>query len=197
MNGDWEFGQQGDVLPRFARAVLDFTDGTRLVLVDSRALGTLDLHDDGAALDLGLGPDAADPALTAAHLAASLARRRGPVKPALLDQKVIAGLGNIYAAESLWRARIDPRRPAASLTRRRSGACAPRSRRCSKRASGSRYTDDDTVRLDVYDREGRKCRRCSGTVSRITQAGRSTFSVPPASDDARGQSSASSSAPLM
>jgi len=59
MNGDWEFGKTDDELPRFARAVLDFTDGTRLIFVDSRALGTIELHNADTALDLGLGPDAA------------------------------------------------------------------------------------------------------------------------------------------
>ena len=58
MNGDWEFGKVTDELPRFARAVLEFTDGTQLIFVDSRALGTIELHPAGALLDLGLGPDA-------------------------------------------------------------------------------------------------------------------------------------------
>ncbi len=115
MNGDWEGGVADTPLPRFARAELDFTDGTRLVLVDSRALATLDVHPAGVELALGLGPDAADPSWTAEQLGAALARRRGPIKPALLDQKLVAGLGNIYAAESLWRARIDPRLGARDL----------------------------------------------------------------------------------
>jgi formamidopyrimidine-DNA glycosylase len=116
MNGDWEFGKAGDELPRFARAVLEFSDDTRIVFVDSRALGTIELHAAGAALDLGLGPDASDSSWTAEQLGTALATRRGPIKPALLDQKLLAGLGNIYAAESLWRARIDPRASSSSLT---------------------------------------------------------------------------------
>src|SRR3954447_24357331 len=117
MNGDWELTEVGIPLPRFARAALDFDDGSSLVLVDSRALGTIDLHPVGAELDLGLGPDAADPLWTAEQLAASLVGKRGPIKPALLDQRLIAGLGNIYAAEALWRARISPRATSGTLSR--------------------------------------------------------------------------------
>ena len=178
MNGDWEFGKTDEELPRFARAVLDFTDGTRLIFVDSRALGTIDLHAADAALDLGLGPDAADSGWTAAQLGAALAVRRGPIKPALLDQKLIAGLGNIYAAEALWRAKIDPRAPSNSLSPAQVKALRKAIAFVLERATGSRYTDDDTVGLDVYDREGLPCHRDKTPIERITQAGRSTYFCP-------------------
>jgi formamidopyrimidine-DNA glycosylase len=178
MNGDWEHIRLGEELPRFSRAVLELTDDTALVFVDSRALGTLDLHDVAAELDLGLGPDAADPAWTAADLLAALSRRRGPVKPALLDQSLVAGLGNIYAAESLWRARIDPRTPSNQLTKRQVTTLRKAIATVLLRATGARYTDDSTVELDVYDREGERCHRCGGTIARITQAGRSTYFCP-------------------
>ena len=129
MNGDWALGTLGDELPRFARAVLEFDDGSSLVFVDSRALGTIDLHPAGAELDLGLGPDAADPTWTATQLADSLEGKRGPIKPALLDQRLVAGLGNIYAAESLWSARISPHTPCYRSPARRSRRCAKRSPR--------------------------------------------------------------------
>ncbi len=175
MNGDWEFINGGDELPRHARAEVQFTDGTALVLVDSRALGTLDLHADGSGLDLGLGPDAADASWTAADLAEAVGKRRGPIKPALLDQSMVAGLGNIYAAESLWRAKIDPRTPGNALTRVQVNALRKAIAAVLTRATGARYTDDSTVGLDVYDREGKPCRRCKAPVKRITQAGRSTY----------------------
>jgi len=178
MNGDWEFGKTDAELPRFARATLDFTDGTRLIFVDSRALGTIELHDAGTALDLGLGPDAADSEWTAEQLGVALALRRGPIKPALLDQKLIAGLGNIYAAESLWRAKIDPRAPCNSLTPARVKALRKAIAFVLKRATGSRYTDDDTVGLDVYDREGLPCHRDKTPIERVMQAGRSTYFCP-------------------
>ena len=178
MNGDWETGRTTAPLPRFARAVIDFGDGTRLALVDSRALATLDVHPAGADLALGLGPDAADPAWTAAQLGAALAARRGPIKPALLDQKLVAGLGNIYAAEALWRARISPRLRASSLTPTRVRALRSAIAKVIERATGSRYTDDDKVKLDVYDRQGKPCRRCRTPIERIVQAGRSTYCCP-------------------
>lgn len=178
MNGEWEGGRVGAPLPRFARAELDFTDGTRLVLVDSRALATLDVHPAGVDLALGLGPDAADPAWTAEQLGEALASRRGPIKPALLDQKLVAGLGNIYAAESLWRARIDPRLSARELVPSRVKKLRQAIARVLDRATGSRYTDDDRVKLDVYDREGKPCRRCRTPIERIVQAGRSTYFCP-------------------
>ncbi|MEP6729687.1 MAG: bifunctional DNA-formamidopyrimidine glycosylase/DNA-(apurinic or apyrimidinic site) lyase [bacterium] len=178
MNGDWEFGSVGNELPRFARAVLELTDGTQIIFVDSRALGTIELHAADAALDLGLGPDASDAAWTSEQLAAALAVRRGPIKPALLDQKLVAGLGNIYAAESLWRSRIDPRAASNTLTRARVNALRKAISAVLKRATGSRYTDDSTVNLDVYDREGLPCRRCKTPIERIAQAGRSTYFCP-------------------
>lgn len=178
MNGDWEHGSAADPLPRFARAALDFDDGTRLTLADSRALSTFDVHPAGADLALGLGPDAADASWTAAQLGAALATRRGPIKPALLDQQLVAGLGNIYAAESLWRARISPTRRADSLTAARVRALRSAIAAVIKRATGSRYTDDDVTKLDVYDREGLPCRRCKTPIERIVQAGRSTYFCP-------------------
>jgi formamidopyrimidine-DNA glycosylase len=178
MNGDWMLAESGEQLPRFARAALDFDDGTSLVFVDSRALGTIDVHPAGAELDLGLGPDAADPDWTATQLAAALAPRRGPIKPALLDQSLVAGLGNIYAAESLWRARISPFAPCSSLTRAQVSKLRKSIGAVLQRATGSRYTDDDTVTLDVYDREGLACRRCGTVIERVVQAGRSTYYCP-------------------
>jgi formamidopyrimidine-DNA glycosylase len=178
MNGDWAHGRVDAELPRFARALFDFTDGTRLILVDSRMLGTLDVHAAGELLDLGLGPDAADPAWTAEQLGAALATKRGPIKPALLDQRLIAGLGNIYAAEALWRARISPFTRSDSLDALQVRALRQAIADVIVRATGSRYTDDDTIDLDVYDKEGMPCKRCGTRIERVVQGGRSTYFCP-------------------
>jgi len=178
MNGDWALAETSAPLPRFARAAIDLDDGTSLIFLDSRALGTIDLHPAGTALDLGLGPDAADPEWTAAQLADELTRRRGPIKPALLDQRLVAGLGNIYAAESLWRARISPFASCNTIPRTRVVVLRKAIDAVLRRATGSRYTDDDTVKLDVYDREGLPCRRCRTPIERAVQAGRSTYFCP-------------------
>jgi formamidopyrimidine-DNA glycosylase len=186
MNGDWVIGVSSDPLPRFARAVFHFTNGARVVLDDSRALSTFDVHPSGAPLLIELGPEPHDAALTPSTLRASLARRRIPIKVALLDQRIIAGLGNIYVSEALWRARIDPRMTAASLdlpqARRLLGAI----RAVIARATGGRYASGETGRLGVYDRSGRPCRRCRTKIERIVQAGRSTYFCPRCQRSVRG-----------
>jgi formamidopyrimidine-DNA glycosylase len=181
MNGDWEIGTTSDTLDRFARAVIELADGTRISLVDRRALSSITLDRKGASSLPKLGREASDSALDADYLLDALKRKKIAIKPALMDQSVVAGLGNIYAAEALWEAELDPRTAAASVTRpnleRLVGAIrlvlSPR-----KRLPG-RYTDKrGASRFAVYDREGEICRRCGGTIERIVQAGRSTYFCP-------------------
>lgn len=178
MNGDWVFDRVDDPLPRFARAVFRFTNGHRVVLEDSRALSTLDLHPAGAELPLDLGPEPFDPALTPSTLLGALQRRRIPIKVALLDQRIIAGLGNIYASEALWRAKLDPTLRASSLTLPIVRRLLAAIRAVIRRATGGRYTQSEGARLDVYDRERRPCRRCRTPIERFVQAGRSTYYCP-------------------
>src|SRR6185503_786879 len=178
MTGDWLMDRDGDDLPRFARATIAFDDGSRVVLNDPRALSTVDVHPRGADLAFGLGLEPGDPKLTAEYLHAALAKRRGPIKPVLLDQRVIAGLGNIYAAESLWHAKISPTTAASSLTTKQLTALLADIRKVIDRATGARYTDASVSRLAVYDREGKPCRRCKTPIERIVQAGRSTYFCP-------------------
>jgi formamidopyrimidine-DNA glycosylase len=178
MAGDWTLDRASDELPRFARAQLSFTDGTRVVLDDPRALSTLDLHAANADVDLGLGPEPSDASLTVEYLATAFAKKRGAIKPVLLDQRVIAGIGNIYAAEALWTAKISPETKASELTSTQIAALLRAIRKVIERATGARYTDDDVSRLAVYDREGKPCRRCRTPVERIVQAGRSTYFCP-------------------
>jgi len=178
MTGDWHLDRVADSLPRFARATLAFDDGSRVVLDDPRALSTLDLHPAGAPIELGLGPEPADVSLTPDSLATALSKRRGPIKPALLDQRLIAGLGNIYAAEALWHARVSPTAPAKSLAKKQVASLLTAIRRVIDRATGARYTDSSVNRLAVYNREGKPCRRCRTPIERIVQAGRSTYFCP-------------------
>lgn len=101
MAGDWHVGPTHDEPPRHLRAALDLDDGTTIALVDGRALGTLVWRASLADALPVLGPEATDDAFDGAYLAGALHGRRGPIKPALLDQALVAGLGNIYAAEAL------------------------------------------------------------------------------------------------
>lgn len=181
MNGDWEIGTTADALDRFARAVIELDDGTRISLVDPRALSSITLDREGSSSLPKLGREASDPTLDADYLAEGLKRKKIAIKPALMDQSVVAGLGNIYAAEALWEAELDPRRPAAELTKPKLErlvdairlVLSPRKRR------PGRYTEKRGVgRFAVYDREGKGCRRCDGTIERIVQAGRSTYFCP-------------------
>lgn len=179
MNGDWDVSLSAEPLPRFARVAFTTADGTRLSLVDSRALCAVSYHPPGHAPELALGPE--PDALSVALLRDALAGKAGPIKPTLLDQRVVAGLGNIYAAESLWRAGIHPARAARSLDARElralvrgiKGAIADGFRRAGRYRVGHRDRP-----FNVYDREGRSCNRCHGTVQRIPQAGRSTYFCP-------------------
>lgn len=178
MAGDWEVDRVGDELPRSARATFDLDDGSRLLLVDPRALSTLSVLPIGVTPFDVLGPDPFSPEFDGAF-AASLARRRGAVKQSLLDQRVAAGVGNIYAAEALWEARIDPRLPASRLTPSESRRLAEAIREVLRRgrASGGRYRSGRT-RLRVYGREGEPCARCATPIERIVQGGRSTSFCP-------------------
>lgn len=181
MNGDWLLTTIDVPVDRFTRAVIELTDGTRIELNDRRALSALSLHGKGVNPLPSLGMEANDPALDADYLKMALKTRRGPIKPALMDQKVIAGLGNIYAAESLWKAKISPRAVASSLSRQRLEKLAGaihETLEAEDRAPG-RYTDtENRERFAVYDREGLPCSRCSTAIKRIPQAGRSTYFCP-------------------
>jgi formamidopyrimidine-DNA glycosylase len=181
MNGDWEIGTTRDPLDRFARAVIELADGTRISLVDRRALSTIAVDREGSSSLPKLGREASDATLDAAYLAGVLQRRKIAIKPALMDQAILAGLGNIYAAEALWESQVDPRSAAASMSPETLAklveairlVLSPRKRR------PGRYSETrNRSRFAVYDREGQECRRCGGTIQRIVQAGRSTYFCP-------------------
>jgi formamidopyrimidine-DNA glycosylase len=184
MTGDWTTGKVGDPLPRFARALIEFDDGGRLVLDDPRALSRITLAAPASGGKSAVGPDPTQPGFLPAQLAAALAGRRVPIKVALLDQRILAGLGNIYAAEALWYAKIDPRTQAGRLSMRRISRLSTAIRRVLARATrnvGRYYGAGDTAvgtRFAVYDREGERCRRCGTSIARIAQAGRSTYFCP-------------------
>jgi len=181
MNGDWEIGTTSDPIDRFARAMIELSDGTRVSLVDSRALSSITLDREGASSLPKLGREASDPSLDADYLLAALGRKKVAIKPALMDQSVMAGLGNIYAAEALWEAELDPRRPAAKVTKTKLAKLVESIRLVlsPKKRRPGRYTEKRGVeRFAVYDREGKGCRRCDGIIERIVQAGRSTYFCP-------------------
>jgi formamidopyrimidine-DNA glycosylase len=182
--------------------VFDIEDGHRVVYNDARRFGfmlligrdELETHP----LLAGLGLEPTGNALSAEALAPRFAGRAAPLKAILSDQRVIAGLGNIYACEALWRARLSPLRAAGTLVRA-NGHPAERLQRLTEavravirdaiEAGGSSLRDyvqaDGTLGMfqhtfAVYDREGAPCQRhgCRGRIRRIVQSGRSTFHCP-------------------
>ncbi len=178
MDGDWVTGRADAPLARFARVTIDLADGRRIALEDPRALCTIRYHSPARAPRLALGPEADDPALTGLALRAALGERRGAIKPVLLDQQLIAGIGNIYACEALWRARIHPVVRAAELGPARAERLLDGIRAAladGARNAGLYRTGGRIVPFEVYDREGESCRRCGGTIRRVVQAGRSTY----------------------
>jgi formamidopyrimidine-DNA glycosylase len=154
-----------------------------LIYRDIRRLGTLLLLDDRqwAAYDASLGPEPLDPAFDLARFRAALARTRQAVKKALMDQHLLAGVGNIYANEALFEAGIDPSRPAHALTGaeqarlyqavRRILAAAIASEGTTVRdyVTGTGQPGNFQLELKVYDRAGEPCRRC-GTRLAATHA---------------------------
>jgi formamidopyrimidine-DNA glycosylase len=136
-------------------------------------------------VDLGIEPLTAE--FDGAKLQALFARRQSPVKLVLMDAHVLVGVGNIYAAESLFRAGISPFRPAASLSRaecERLAVAVQDTLRAAIAAGGSSLRDfvhsdgsSGYFQIDcaVYGRAGQVCRRCSGQVGQVRQAGRATF----------------------
>jgi formamidopyrimidine-DNA glycosylase len=172
------------------RFLLD--DGRTLHYDDVRRLGGFDLLEERAWANVarGLGPEPLESGFTSPALQRILARRRAPVKNVLLDQRRVAGIGNIYASEALFRAGIDPRRPGGTLTGDEIRALRNAIRavlREALRAAGTtlrnyRAANGESgrfqARLRVYGRAGAACTRCRGNVERTTQAGRSTFFCP-------------------
>jgi formamidopyrimidine-DNA glycosylase len=181
-------------LPAFTRAVLALDDGRRIAYTDIRRFGTWQLFQDelGLAgfLAVRLGPEPMGEEFTASHLARVLAGRRAPLKSALLDQRVCAGMGSIYADEAMFRARLHPLRPAGSLGPRelaRLAAAIRESLDVGLRFGGStirNYAAPDGTRGEAqeehlcYGRAGEPCRRCGTTLRRAVAGGRSTTFCP-------------------
>lgn len=175
MSGDWLAGPEAEAA-RYPRATIHLDDGSSVVLDDPRALSSIVLIPAGQDSLAEVGPDADDSAVTAEWLYQRFQKRRIPIKVALLDQAIVSGIGNIYASESLWSARLDPRRRAADLLLKEVRRLLVDIRKVLEKASGARYDGDG--RFNVYDRQGMKCRRCKGLIERIPQAGRSTYFCP-------------------
>jgi formamidopyrimidine-DNA glycosylase len=175
------------VLETDAPAKIVFNDHRRFGLMT--LVSTAHLEEDRLFRDVGVEP--LSHAFTTTYLAKALEGKKTAIKSALLDQRLVAGLGNIYVCEALFRAGISPRRMAGSLSAERLAPLAAAIRKVLKdaiAAGGSTLRDHAQATGDpgkfqhhflVYGREGRPCKLgCRGTVKRIVQSGRSTFYCP-------------------
>lgn len=194
MTGKWLFADPADPVRPHTHLVLRLDDGRDLRFVDPRRFGWLALHasDDPPRDTAHYGVDALDPAFTPAALGDLLRRSRAPLKAFLLDQTKVAGLGNIYVCEALWRAGLSPRRRARNVPTGKVAALHAAIRGVledSLAAGGTSFNDyvDSIGRegsflfdVAVFRREGEPCPRCGPGVEvrRIAQSGRSTFYCP-------------------
>ncbi len=197
-----EFYEDGPVTPAHEHIVFHMGDGASVRYADARRFGYMDLICEDTlnehALFKGLGIEPLSDAFTSEWLARKLKGKKTSIKAALLDQRLIAGVGNIYASEALFRAKISPLRLAGTLTTK-DGKPTPKTDALVKsikavlaqaiKAGGSTLRDyahtDGRLgrfqhRFKVYDREGKPCptKNCGGKVRRIVQGGRSTFYCP-------------------
>jgi formamidopyrimidine-DNA glycosylase len=172
---------------------MDF--GDRLVrFVDPRRFGVLDVVPAAAMpahrLLCGLGREPLEQGFDGPFLHRITRHRKAAVKTVLMDGRLLVGVGNIYASEACWRARVRPRRAAGSLSRGECDALVQAIRSvltAAIRAGGTSFRDYVGVaedagffarKLDVYEREGQPCRRCTAAIRRTTDGGRSTYWCP-------------------
>jgi formamidopyrimidine-DNA glycosylase len=175
------------------RAVVRLDDGSDVAYRDIRRFGTWALLERGEEepyLASRLGAEPLGRSFTAVRLGERLANRRAPVKAAILDQRTLAGVGNIYADEALWFARVHPLREARSLDEAETAALHRGIRRALERGidrQGSTLTDyrlPDGARgrmqheFKAYGREGEPCERCGTPIEKIRVAGRGTYYCP-------------------
>ncbi|MCZ6599175.1 MAG: DNA-formamidopyrimidine glycosylase [Planctomycetota bacterium] len=187
MTGRLHVGPPEDEIDPYVRVALDLDDGRELRFVDVRKFGRFRFTTRPEELFAPLGPEPLGEEFTADWLAAALKRRRRMLKPLLLDQTFVAGLGNIYVDESLFRARIHPLTRSDSLTRRRVDVLHGEIRATLAEAierEGSSF--DSFYRTPegrpgsyqhlfrVYGRDGQPCRRCGRMLVKITVGQRGT-----------------------
>ena len=189
MTGNLVVIPDGRLRPETARVWFALEDGRAIVLDDPRALGRVTVHREKqlAKLFESLGPEPFDPGFTPAYLAAAASKTPKAAKIFLMDQRAVAGLGNIYAAEALFQARIHPAMPARDISRRKLNALhaaivgvlttALHSAISAYNAPGV-VSEEEFFPVAVYGREDQPCPRCRTRIRRIPQGGRSTYFCP-------------------
>lgn len=174
------------------RVWLTLESGKLLIFEDMRCFGTLEWFPEVSRIPQlqALGPEPLSAEFNRAHLEGQLAHRRREIKPALLDQRLVAGIGNIYASEILFRIGVHPTRAADQLNTAELEELVQATQQVLTEAllkngtsiSDFRRVDDKTGEfqnfLQVYDRTGQPCRQCGTSIERLVQQQRSTFYCP-------------------
>lgn len=189
MSGRWRIDPED--IGTHDHLVLETASGHILALNDPRRFGSVDLVDEPLLPEwpafAAMGPEPLGDELTAGHLKSALKGRSAAIKLMLLDQRIVAGLGNIYVCEALFRAGIDARKPAGLVTGPALGRLVPAIKAViaeALEAGGSTlrdYAQPDgqlgyfSKQFDVYDRTGQPCTRCGAPIQRVAQGGRSTW----------------------
>jgi formamidopyrimidine-DNA glycosylase len=177
---------------RHTRVAFHFTDNAILYFNDMRLFGYTKLANKKEVVEArkGFGPEPIDPEFDFDWFAEKLKRRNTPIKAVLLDQSFVAGLGNIYVDEALWRAKVKPERKANTLTKKEAAAIAAASRDVmleSIKVGGTTFKDfSDTAGhagnftnyLKVFGKQNTPCERCGGIIKKIRVAGRGTHYCP-------------------
>ncbi len=183
-----DFAHTHNTNPKHDHVVFDMSSGAQIVFNDPRRFGFMELIAPGEPSRLeSLGPEPLSNAFNAPTLRAAVRGKKSKIKAALLDQRVVAGLGNIYVCEALYRARISPKRAAGRLSVAETETLTRHIKDVISdaiEAGGSSLKDfaatDGNLgyfqhRFDVYGREGEECHMCGGDIKRLVQSGRSTF----------------------
>jgi formamidopyrimidine-DNA glycosylase len=182
MSGDLAYYTEKSGQPRFARVVFDFDNGAHLAYDDMRLFGVVELADSPAAYinEHRLGPDPLDAGFDLRRFRALLHGRRGAIKALLLMQEVIAGIGNLYADETLFQAGIHPKRPGDGLSDDEVRAIFTAMRRILKTciARKARFESYPRNYLTLHRDTGDRCTRCGGDIAKTVVAGRTTFFCP-------------------
>lgn len=187
MSGKLVMRSANEALPRASRVVLRLARGRKLAFVDVRRLGAFQLVDEVVEKKLrGLGVEPLEPSFTPSQLSHLLSGARLPIKSFLMDQRRIAGLGNIHVAEALFRAGLHPALESGSLSEREIRVLHRGIRDTlnetlrKENAAEMRYLQESGSenRFLVYGRKGKPCPRCATRIERMMQGGRSTFYCP-------------------
>ncbi len=192
MSGQFRVNAPDDPLLRNTRLLFDLDDGAQLRFIDQRMFGGLTLVRDGARDPVPhIAVDPFDPSFDARAVARRIASRRSTIKRALLDQGLVSGIGNIYADEALWRARVHFEHPTDRLRLSRIVAVLEAARTVMREALAQGGTSFDALyvnvngesgyfdrTLDAYGREDQECRRCGTSLVRRRFANRSSYLCP-------------------